>query len=114
MVGGEGGSKRLDGAPRTKLFQPTELRDEAGARRAHLLDVSATDVLLHADQPPATGGVVQVGLCGAMRPAVVMWVDAKRVGLSWRVPMDEAQLADVADSQRTFVAEATARLAARG
>lgn len=111
---GEGDVRRLRREPRLALFQPTEMSDGAGLRRAHLLDVSATGALVYAADAPPKGSEVAIGVTGAMMVATVMWVDDRRFGVSWRDPMTRDQVDGVVAAQRAFVAEASARLAARG
>ena len=57
---------------------------------------------------------MQVGVLGAMRAATVAWAEERRVGVSWREAMTAQEVDGVLAAQRAFVAEASARLAARG
>lgn len=100
----------LRAKPRSKLFQPTELRDAGGVtRRAHLLDVSVTGALVHAAEPPRPGETVQLLLGGAQRNAQVMWAEERRFGVRFRLPLTDAQVAEILSAQATVVAEAGRR-----
>lgn len=68
-------------ATRHKVFLPAELSSPAGRTRAHLLNLSATGALLHADAPPANGATVQLH-CGTAAWSVrVVWAAEKRFGV---------------------------------
>lgn len=102
--------RHLRAKPRSKLFQPTELCDAAGAiRRAHLLDLSATGALVHATEPPQPGGMIQLTLGGTPRSCHVMWVEDRRFGVRFRTPLTDAQVADILATQAALVAEASRR-----
>lgn len=107
--------RRLRGKPRLKLFQPTEMRDTGGeTRRAHLLDLSATGALVHASDPPAAGGGVQLLLDGAFRAGEVMWADGRRFGLRFRAPLADAQVDGILSARAALVAEASLRIGTLG
>lgn len=92
--------RRLRAKPRSKLFQPTELRDAAGTpRRAHLLDMSATGALVHAAEPPGPGDTVQLVLAGVARTAQVMWTEERRFGVRFRMPLTDAQVTEIVTTQ---------------
>lgn len=92
--------RRLRETPRLKLFEPTELNGPQGRVRAHLLDLSATGALVHAAQPPRPGDHVQVRIAGALRYSRVMWVDDRKFGVAFRLPLASADIDTVLAAQK--------------
>lgn len=103
--------RRLRAKPRLKAFQPTELRRADGAvAKVHLLDLSGTGALVHCPEPPAPGEVVHLSLNGAFRAGEVMWAEERRFGLHFRVPLTDAQVADLLAAREAMLKEADRRL----
>ncbi len=88
-------------ARRVKVFQPAELFSGPSGRRIHLLDVSNTGALAHAQEPPAKGERVRVECLGLVREASVRWSEGKRFGLLFDRPLSPAQLQMLAAPVRT-------------
>ena len=104
--------RHLRAKPRLKLFEPTELEAGPAPTRAHLLDLSATGALVHSASPPAPGQSVKLALDGKPRQARVMWVDDRRFGVAFRVPLSDGQVTDILDERRERVADASRRTGA--
>ena len=68
-------------APRHKVFLPAEMIGAGGSTRAHLLNLSTTGALMHADTPPASGATVQLRCGTASWSARVVWAADKRFGV---------------------------------
>ena len=68
---------------REKIFEPATLLYGGDARRAHLLDISMTGALAHADYPPDIGSNVLIRCAQQDLHGSVVWVDGKRFGLSF-------------------------------
>lgn len=68
-------------AARHKLFEPMVLRLNGAQLRAHMLDLSVSGALVHADRPPVPGD--RVGMEKARFAVVghVVWVRGKRFGV---------------------------------
>lgn len=79
-------------ATRHKLFEPVLLRQGGVAVRAHMLDLSVTGALLHAERPPVIGARVTIHAEGAGAAARVIWVRAKRFGLRFDMPLADATI----------------------
>lgn len=74
---------------RLKVFQPAALASASGGDplRIHLLDLSSTGALAHADAPPPTTACVTI-TCGAMEVgATVVWTSGRRFGLRFAAPV---------------------------
>jgi hypothetical protein len=104
----------LRAQPRLKLFEPTEMENGPASTRAHLLNLSTGGALVHSVAPPARGQDIRLALGGAPRQARVMWVEERRFGVSFRVPLSPGQLNDIVDTGRARVAEASRRLGTVG
>ena len=103
--------RRLRAKPRLKAFQPTEMRRADGVvAKVHLLDLSGTGALVHAAEPPATGETVHLFLNGAFRAGDVAWSEERRFGLHFRVPMTDAQVAELLAAREAMLKEADRRL----
>ena len=73
--------------PRRKLFQPAELDMAGGRGRVHLLDLSETGAKLNAVRAPLQGSFVSLS-CGELRrSARVAWVNGRRVGITFLMPL---------------------------
>jgi hypothetical protein len=81
---------------RLKIFQPAALLGPDGRSRIHLLDVSRTGVLAHADLPPGPGARVELECAGLVLPARVRWRDGRRFGLEFDSPLGGDQLEIIA------------------
>lgn len=89
---------RPRGAARHKLFEPLAVR-HAGARvRAHMLDLSTTGALLHADHPPRVGAVILIDCPGLTASAHIIWVRAKRFGIRFDMPLSDRVLRSMLDN----------------
>jgi hypothetical protein len=84
------------GAKRVKVFQPATLVREGATLRIHLLDVSATGALAHAQEPPPARSQVEVRCADLVRTASVRWSEGKRFGLLFDRPLLDADLDAIA------------------
>ena len=99
--------ERSAAAHRFKIFQPIEMEWDGARVRTHLLDLSVSGALAHADVPPAIGSRIGAGALGR---ADVVWVDGKRFGIVFLAPLSDAQIADALDSRRALLAAGARRL----
>ena len=82
-------------AVRRKLFQPAELRHGAAVQRIHLLDLSTAGGQAHAATPPAHSSNVTL-VCGSLvRTARIAWVSGQRFGLTFLLPLTDAEVAAI-------------------
>lgn len=103
--------RRLRAKPRLKAFQQTEMRRVDGAVvKVHLLDLSVTGALVHCPEPPAKGDAVHLSLGGAFRVGEVAWSEERRFGLHFRVPLTDAQVAELLAAREAMLKEADRRL----
>jgi hypothetical protein len=82
-------------AARHKLFEPVLLRHGGLSVRAHMLDLSTSGALLHAEKPPLSGGRVTVEGERLFIGAIVVWTRAKRFGLRFDLPIADTIIAHV-------------------
>ncbi|MBZ9647452.1 PilZ domain-containing protein [Sphingobium sp. 3R8] len=88
---------RQRGAARHKLFEPLALRHAGVLRRAHMLDLSVSGALLHAERPPRIGDGVIIEFQDLAAVGHVIWVRAKRFGVRFDVPLPETALRAMLD-----------------
>ena len=88
-------------AQRSKLFAPAELRSATGLQQGFLLDVSISGGQIHVGRPPAAGTIVTVTCGRVTRPARVAWVEGRRTGLAFIMPLDASEVAHVMTSSET-------------
>ncbi len=86
-------------AARHKVFLPAELTGADGAVRVHLLNLSSTGALIHAEVPPIPGMTVRMRCGGATWSARVMWTQGKRFGIMNQTPLTPAQTAALVAGQ---------------
>lgn len=86
-------ARRLRAKPRHKMSEPTSVAGPDGTARAHMLDLSATGALLHSLTPPQKHATVRLFVSGSARPARVMWVEDRRFGVHFRLPLSDAEMA---------------------
>jgi hypothetical protein len=67
--------------PRYKLFEPVSMRVDGLPVRGHLLDLSRSGALAHADTGVLPGARVELNGMGILTPARIMWVSGRRFGL---------------------------------
>jgi len=83
-------------AERLKIFEPVTVSDTTGEFRAHLLNISRTGGLVHADPTPEIGKIVQVNLFGEWHVGTVVWSSPPRFGLSFTIRLSDEKLARLA------------------
>jgi hypothetical protein len=105
------GTHHLRAKPRFKLFQPVQMIASGGARRVHLLNLSAGGALVHAADPPAPGTAIQLCPGASFRSARVAWTNGRRFGVTFTTPLPDAHVAQVIADQATLVATASQRIA---
>jgi hypothetical protein len=88
---------RPRGAARHKLFEPLGLRHAGQSMRVHMLDLSVSGALLHAEHPPRIGAGVIIEFQGLAATAHVMWVRAKRFGVRFDMPLPDTALRAMLD-----------------
>lgn len=79
-------------APRAKVFQPAEMLAGTTTSRIHLLDLSRVGALVYGQSPPSVGTIVRLNGSRAIGAARVAWVDGKRFGVAFAVPLTQSQL----------------------
>lgn len=85
--------------PRYKLFDLPEITMSGQKRRAHILNLSVGGALFHFDQPPVPHEVLQIS-CGAQtRSARVVWVNGRRVGVSFIYPLLNEEVMQILDAE---------------
>ena len=92
------------------MFRPTELRVGEVPVRAHLLDLSETGALAHAERLLEPGMRVAIRCAGAFRPAEVAWTDGRRFGVRFDRPLSTEQVDAVLHAQRNLIAEGIRRI----
>lgn len=85
-------AERQRSAPRHKIFQPTQVHFAAGEVRAHLINVSQSGALVHADPTPRRGDMIRIEIQGILVSAQVRWTDGPRFGLSFIQSLDALTL----------------------
>lgn len=90
-------------AKRVKVFQPAQLVRDGASLRIHLLDVSETGALAHAQEPTAAGARVRVECEGVVREASVRWCEGPRFGLVFDRPLLPQQVAMLATPKRDLL-----------
>ncbi|WP_336974062.1 PilZ domain-containing protein [Sphingobium aromaticiconvertens] len=68
-------------SPRYKLFEPVSMRVDGLPVRGHLLDLSRSGALAHADAGVLPGARVELEGVGILTSSRVMWVEGRRFGL---------------------------------
>ena len=68
---------------RHRLFEPAALFDHKGERRAHVLDLSTTGLLLHAKKPLKPGQRVALTFAKLGVVGQVVWAEASIAGSRW-------------------------------
>lgn len=100
------------GVRRVKIFQPATLVREAAKLRIHLLDLSESGALAHAQEPPPARSRVQVECQGVVRTASVRWSEGKRFGLLFDRPLPAIDVKRLAGPMPAAVAPAVQQGAA--
>lgn len=78
---------------RLKTFEPISLSEADGEVRAHLLNISKTGALIHAEQTPQIGKIVQVNLLGDWHVGSVAWSSPPRFGMSFAIRLSDEKIA---------------------
>lgn len=99
------------GRHRLKLFQPGTVRVSRDLLRVHVLNISLTGALVHRDQPPPPGTLLDIRIGGMERRASVAWASGARFGIQFQIPLTESELhgviaheaADVAERRRNHI-----------
>ncbi|MBV9842161.1 MAG: PilZ domain-containing protein [Sphingomonadaceae bacterium] len=68
---------------REKIFEPVTIVAGVRQSKAHLLDLSLTGALGHADAPPAVGTLITVLCVDEQLKGSVVWIEAKHFGISF-------------------------------
>jgi hypothetical protein len=82
------GADRPRSAPRHKIFEPTRLHLAEGEVRAHLINVSLSGALVHAQSAPRRGESVRIEIAGTTVAGQVRWADGPRFGLAFAQPLN--------------------------
>jgi hypothetical protein len=77
--------------------------------RAHLLDISCSGALAHADTPPLPDARLRIDVMGFSLAARVMWVNAKRFGIRFDALLSDDQLDRLLDATDIVVQPAGTR-----
>lgn len=79
-------------AARHKLFEPVVLRQDGAPLRAHMLDLSVSGALLHAERPPVSGAHVTIAGELLTVSGRVVWMRGKRFGVRFELPITQAMV----------------------
>lgn len=80
-------------APRLKVFEPIQLTNGARVLRGHMLNVSITGALVHADASLRAGDIVTIRLRDTDLVARIVRVAGSRLGMMFARPISETMLA---------------------
>lgn len=78
--------------PRYKIFEPVRLHFRGAWSRGHLLDLSSTGALAHAERPPEPGDAIRVEGAGLCLSGDVLWSRARRFGIGFTLPLAESTI----------------------
>lgn len=95
FMGQFGGPLGAPAAKRFKVFEPGLLRYGRTQHRIHLLDLSVSGALAHADDAPVPGTMVLVESGELRAVARVVWAKGQRFGLAFGRPLSDDQIARV-------------------
>jgi hypothetical protein len=82
---------------RHKLFEPVSMRVDGLPVRAHLLDLSRSGALAHADTMVLSGSRVELEGIGILTPARIIWVRDRRFGLRFDNWLSETLVAMIVE-----------------
>jgi hypothetical protein len=85
---------------RLKTFEPIILSDTSGEARAHLLNISRTGGLIHAETTLQVGKIVQINLLGEWHVGSVVWSAPPRFGVSFTIRLSDEKLARLTRQRR--------------
>jgi hypothetical protein len=91
--------ERQRASRRLKIFLPATLRHGAEEARIHLLDISRTGALAHADNPPKARDRVRIQCDALYITGTVAWVAGKRFGVMFSAPLAEAMIRAIIDAE---------------
>lgn len=86
-------------APRYKLFEPVRLHFRGAWMRGHVLDLSCTGALAHAERPPEPGDAIRVEGQGFCLDGDVLWARAKRFGIGFTLVLAEATVLHIVEGR---------------
>lgn len=98
---------------RLKLFEPVTLRIDGVSMRGHLLDLSRSGALAHADANVMPGARVEMEGIGILTPARVVWVRDRRFGLRFDHWLSEPLVGMIVEGLGAFTDQAAIAGAAR-
>ncbi|UYY57498.1 PilZ domain-containing protein [Sphingomonas sp. S2-65] len=97
-------------APRSKLFQPAEMRSRGDESRVHLLNLSTSGALVYGEAVPVLGEEVQLRCSLPLGPGRVAWVEGRRFGVEFTRALSDAVVEQVLRIQDALIVSASARL----
>ncbi len=98
---------------RHKLFEPVALRIDGVPLRGHLLDLSRSGALAHADANVLPGARVEMEGIGILTPASIVWVRDRRFGLRFDRWLSESLVEMIVGGVDAFTDQAAVAGAAR-
>lgn len=89
--------------PRYKLFEPVRLHFRGAWSHGHLLDLSSSGALAHAERPPQPGDAIRVEGEGWCLSGDILWARARRFGIGLTLPLAEATLLKIVEGGSTLI-----------
>lgn len=100
----------LRATPRFKLFQLAGMTVSGERKRVHVLNLSAGGALLYSPEPPVPGTPMRLECGDAARFARVAWARGRRFGVTFALPLANAQVDQVIADQQELVSAASLRI----
>lgn len=97
-------------SPRSKLFQPAEMRGRKGDVRVHVLNLSTSGALVYGDATPEPGEQVRLTCGMPLGTGRVAWVSGRRFGVQFLRPLPHAAVEQVLRIQDALIVSASERL----
>ena len=80
---------------RHRLFELATRFDRKGERRAHVLDLSTTGLLLHADKPLEPGQRIALTFAKLGVVGRVVWAEGRYCGIALIQPLEDRQVQEI-------------------
>ena len=83
--------RRSERAKRVKIFQPMDIQLADRLERIHLLNLSLTGAMAHAEAPPAAGTTINLSDAEDRVVARIVWTNGRKFGLAFAKPLTAVQ-----------------------